>query len=234
MKTTGAAGYRAQPLARPGRASGTLRRPRPATVARPGVLGRRGPLPWLLLGSVLLGALALLGPGYLLDPPQPAPAPSDAVVVISGDEQLARFREGVTLYQQGYGRYLVVSGAAYDNGTSNADVMHDLAVERGVPESAILDEPLGEDTWGNATHTRQVLEAHGLHSAILVTSPYHVRRAQMTFAAAYAGSGIRLTVHAAPDSEWRKLSWWQHPDTRRLTFTELQKLAYIAVTGQYH
>ena len=171
-------------------------------------------------------AAVLLGPGFLLDTPQPAAArSSDAIVVISGDEQMARFQEGVNLYERGLGQYLVFSGAAYDNGTSNADVMRDLAVQRGVPDRAILEEPLGEDTWGNAVYTRQVLEDHGLRSAILVTSPYHARRAKLTFDAAYAGSGIALTVHAAPDSQWRKLSWWQQPETRRLTFTELQKLA---------
>ena len=147
---------------------------------------------------------------------------------------MARFAEGVNLYQRGLGRYLVFSGAAFDNGTSNADVMRSLAIARGIPQSAILEEPQGEDTWGNAVYTRQVLEDHGLDSAILVTSPYHLRRAQVTFDAAYAGSGIQLTVHAAPDSQWRKLSWWQQPETRRLTFTELQKLAYILATGQYH
>jgi uncharacterized SAM-binding protein YcdF (DUF218 family) len=183
---------------------------------------------------VVLFALAMLAPGFILDAPQPVPALSDAIVVISGDEQMARFAEGVNLYQQGFGKYLVFSGAAYDNGTSNADVMHDLAIERGVPEAAILDEPLGEDTWGNAIYTRQVLEEHGLRSAILVTSPYHLRRAQVTFDAAYAGSGIALAVHAAPDSQWRKQSWWQQAETRRLTLTELQKLAYIFLTGQYH
>jgi uncharacterized SAM-binding protein YcdF (DUF218 family) len=188
----------------------------------------------LIVACVLLLALALLAPGFILDAPQAGPAPSDAIVVISGDEQMARFAEGVNLYQQGFGKYLVFSGAAYDNGTSNADVMHDLAIERGVPERAILDEPLAEDTWGNAVYTRQVLEEHGLRSAILVTSPYHLRRAQVTFDAAYAGSGIALMVHAAPDSQWRKQSWWQQTETRRLTLTELQKLAYILVTGQYH
>jgi uncharacterized SAM-binding protein YcdF (DUF218 family) len=182
---------------------------------------------------VIVGA-ALLVPGLLLDTPQPAPQPSDAIVVISGDEQLARFGEGINLYERGMGRYLVFSGAAYDNGTSNADVMRDLAVKRGIPEDAILEEPLGEDTWGNAIHTRQVLESHDLRSAILVTSPYHARRAKLTFDAAYAGSGIELAVHAAPDSQWRKLSWWQQSETRRLTITELQKLAYIFATGQYH
>ncbi len=188
----------------------------------------------LAVAGVLVVAIALLGPGFFLDTPQPAPTPSDAIVVISGDEQMARFAEGVNLYQRGFGRYLVFSGAAYDNGTSNADVMRTLAMERGVPESAILEEPLGEDTWGNAIYTRQVLEKHSLRSAILVTSPYHARRAKMTFDAAYSGSGIQLVLHSAPDSQWRKLSWWQQPETRRLTFTELQKLAYIAATGEYH
>jgi len=187
-----------------------------------------------LVAALLLLGVALIAPGVFLDTPQPAPRTSDAIVVISGDEQMARFQEGLNLYQQGLGQYLVFSGAAYDNGTSNADVMRALAVKRGVPDRAILEEPQGEDTWGNAVYTRQVLEEHGLHSAILVTSPYHARRATLTFDAAYAGSSIALMVHAAPDSQWRKLSWWQQPETRRLTFTELQKLAYILATGQYH
>jgi uncharacterized SAM-binding protein YcdF (DUF218 family) len=182
----------------------------------------------------IAAAVALLGPGLLLDTPQPPPSVSDAIVVISGDEQLARFQEGVNLYQRGLGHYLVFSGAAFDNGTSNADVMRALAVGRGVPDEAILDEPLAEDTWGNAVYTRQVLEQHGLRSAILVTSPYHARRAKMTFDAAYQGSGIQVSVHSAPDSQWRKLSWWQQAQTRSLTLTELQKLAYILLTGQYH
>lgn len=233
---TSPTGYVAPPrLAHPGAGRRSAeRRVRPQALRTSGMAGWLGLLARVSLGVALLGALVLLVPGFVLDTPQPDPPPSDAVVVISGDEQLARFREGVSLFHQGYGRYLVVSGAAYDNGTSNADVMHDLAVARGVPEAAILEEPLGEDTWGNAVHTRQVLQAHGLHSAILVTSPYHLRRAEMTFEAAYAGSGIQLAVHAAPDSEWRKLSWWQHAETRRLTLTELQKLAYITATGQYH
>jgi uncharacterized SAM-binding protein YcdF (DUF218 family) len=188
----------------------------------------------LVFGCGALAGLALVLPGFVLDTPQPPAPPSDAIVVISGDEQMARFQEGVNLYRQGYGRFLVFSGAAFDNGVSNADVMRDLAVQRGVPEAAILEEPLGEDTWGNAVHTRELLEAHGVRNAILVTSPYHARRAKLTFDAAYTGSGINLVVHAAPDSQWRKLSWWRAAETRRLTFTEFQKLGYIVATGQYH
>src|SRR5471032_3343158 len=79
-------------------------------------------LGWLLgIGRVLIGAsvvvaVALVGPGVFLDTPQPPPQRSDAIVVISGDEQMARFQEGVSLYERGMGKYLVFSGAAYDNG----------------------------------------------------------------------------------------------------------------------
>lgn len=187
-------------------------------------------IPLLVVGAA---TAALVGIGFLLDAPTPPPPRSDAIVVISGDEQMARFREGVRLYHAGFGRYLVFSGAARDAGPSNADVMSGLAVEQGVPAEAILEESQGEDTWGNAVYTRRLLEQHGLSSAILVTSPYHVRRALLTFRAAYEGSGIRLAARSAPDSEWRKQSWWQQAETRRLTVSEVEKLAFIALTGRY-
>jgi uncharacterized SAM-binding protein YcdF (DUF218 family) len=189
----------------------------------------------LLAALIVLAAAGVFGAGFVLDAPQPGPLTgSEAIVVISGDEQMARFREGLRLFRAGVGRYLVFSGAARDNGTSNASVMRALAIEAGIPDAAILEEPLGLDTWGNAVHTRRLLEQRDIRSALLVTSPYHVRRATLTFEKAYAGSGIRLLVHAAPDSEWRKLSWWQSPETRRLTQAELQKIAYITLTGKYH
>src|SRR3982750_3918134 len=60
----------------------------------------------VLAGALLMVAGALLGPGWFLDTPQPPPPASDAIVVISGDEQMARFQEGVNLYQRGLGKYL--------------------------------------------------------------------------------------------------------------------------------
>lgn len=189
----------------------------------------------LLLISVALAALvaaSLVIVGFVLDPPQPPLQRADAIVVISGDEQLARFREGVRLYRLNLATYVLFSGAAYD-GSDNTQVMRDLAVAAGVPESAVIEEGLSEDTWGNAVYTRQILEQRGLKSAILVTSPYHVQRAKLTFDAAYQGSGIQLLVRSAPDSDWRKLSWWRQPQTRKLTLSEIEKLTFILVTGRY-
>src|SRR5207245_10586803 len=103
-----------------------------------------------------------------------------------------------------------------------------------VTYSTSVDEPHAVDACGSAIDTLQLLADTVLHSAYLVPSHAHARRSKLTFDAGYAGRGIRVAVHAAPDSQWRKLSWWQQVETRHLTFTELQKLAYIFVTGQYH
>ncbi|MDP8923560.1 MAG: YdcF family protein [Chloroflexota bacterium] len=183
----------------------------------------------------LLGAVALLwAPGFLLEGPQCPLERSDAIIVISGDEDLARFREGLRLYQAGWAPVLIFSGAARDHHESNAEVMRKMAVDNGVPPAAILTDHLGGDTYGNAVHTRALMQQHKLGSAILVTSPYHLHRAALTFNGVYNGSGIRVIGRSAPDGAWRKQSWWLRDETRELTIRELEKLAYVALTGRFN
>ncbi len=183
----------------------------------------------------VLGAVAALwAPGFLLEGPQRPLERSDAIIVISGDEGLARYREGIRLYRAGWASVLIFSGAAQDHYESNAEVMRKMAIEEGVPPAAILTDHFGGDTYGNAVHTRTLMEQHGLKSAILVTSPYHLHRAALTFRGVYNGSGIRVIGRSAPDGEWRKQSWWLRDDTRELTLRELEKLAYVTLTGRFN
>ena len=185
--------------------------------------------------GVVLGAIGMfVVPGFLLEGPREPLQTSDAIVVISGDEALARYRDGVRLYEAGWAPRLIFSGATWDGSHSNAEVMRGLAIADGIPESAILVDPSGDDTYGNAVHTRDLMVAHGLKSAILVTSPYHLQRAVLTFRGVYEGTGIRVIGRSAPDGEWRKTNWWMHPETRALTVRELEKLGYVTLTGRYN
>jgi len=186
-------------------------------------------------GVIALGAVAaLVAPGFLLEGRQGSLERSDAIIVISGDEALARFREGLRLHRAGWAPVLIFSGAARHTGVSNAAIMRRMAVEEGVPPKAILTDDSGEDTYGNAVFTRALMVAHRLRSAILVTSPYHLQRASLTFDGVYNGTGIRVIGRSAPDGAWRKTSWWTEPDTRALTLRELEKLGYVALTGRYN
>jgi len=185
--------------------------------------------------GVILGAIgAFVVPGFLLEGPREPLQTSDAIVVISGDEALARYRDGVRLYRAGWAPRLIFSGAAWDGSHSNAEVMRNLAISDGIPDSAILVDPSADDTYGNAVHTRDLMVAHGLKSAILVTSPYHLQRAVLTFRGVYDGTGIRVIGRSAPDGEWRKTNWWMSSETRALTVRDLEKLGYVTLTGRYN
>ncbi len=190
----------------------------------------------LLLSALVMGLSVggVIAAGFVLDSPIRPLEPADAIVVISGDTELARFWEGMRLYQEGWGRVLLLSGAAEDSGPSNAMVMADMARAMGVPASDLLVDPDAMDTYGNAVNSLRLLRSRGLTSALVVTSPYHVRRTVATFQAVFRDSGVDVRVWSAPDPHWRKASWWLHPDTRSLTISELQKLLYIAATGRYH
>ncbi|MCC7369628.1 MAG: YdcF family protein [Chloroflexi bacterium] len=188
----------------------------------------------LLLLMAMVAGTAFVAPGFLLEGPSEPLAASDAIIVISGDEALARYREGVRLYRAGWAPKLIFSGATWDGSHSNGDVMRGMAIADGVPASAILVDPHGDDTYGNAVHTKSIMQEQRLTSAVLVTSPYHLQRAVLTFRGVYADTGIRLIGRAAPDGEWRKTNWWLKPETRALTVRELEKLGYVAVTGRYN
>jgi uncharacterized SAM-binding protein YcdF (DUF218 family) len=185
-------------------------------------------------GILLTLFLVVVAAGFLVEGMQPPLERSDVIIVISGDEDQARLREGLRLWRERWAPRLILSGAAREGPVSNAEAMRRLAMAEGVPASAMLLDEQSPDTYGNAVHTRRLMEAHGLRSAILVTSPYHLQRAAVTFQGVYKGSGIRLIASAAPDSDWRKQSWWLRRDLRRLTFSELEKLGYIAVTGRFN
>ena len=110
----------------------------------------------------------------LVEGVQPPLQRSDVIIVISGDDDLERLRQGVRLWSHGWSPRLLVSGAARAGPVSNASVMRREAINLGVPDSAILTDDFGADTYGNAVQSRALMERSGLHSAILVTSPYHL------------------------------------------------------------
>ena len=189
----------------------------------------------LLVALVVLTAVAIVVLiGYAVEGQEPPLERSDAIIVISGEDSSARLRAGLRLWQDDWAPRLIFSGAAREGPISNAEAMRQRAIAEGVPASAILVDEQGADTYGNAVETLRLMQQQRLRSAILVTSPYHLQRAAMTFNGVFRGSGIRIIASAAFDSDWRKRSWWLRPDLRLLTFSELEKLTYIVLTGRYN
>ncbi len=62
-----------------------------------------------------------------------------------------------------------------------AEVMRDLAMSLGVPGSAIVLEPHGAQTYDYVVRVRDILRARSWRRILLVSSPYHMRRALLVW-----------------------------------------------------
>ncbi|HEY2003671.1 MAG TPA: YdcF family protein [Candidatus Saccharimonadia bacterium] len=190
-----------------------------------------GVLVFTLVMAVLASGF-FFGVGYYLSPQSPL-AKSDAIVAISGGDTEARTAEAVSLYEAGWAPHLIFSGAAADaSGPSNARVMATDAESAGVPKSAIQLDEVSANTEQNAADVATIIHNQDYRSIILVTSPYHQRRAYTVFRRAL-GSTFTIINHSSIDQQWRRARWWATAYSRDLTMQELQKVAYELVSGSH-
>jgi uncharacterized SAM-binding protein YcdF (DUF218 family)/glycosyltransferase involved in cell wall biosynthesis len=104
-----------------------------------------------------------------------------------------RVKAAVDLYHAHYAQHLVLS-SGFRFVFHEAEVMRDLAVANGVPADAIELEQRAANTHDNVLFTREILVRHGWRKILLVSSPYHMRRAMLT----WRGSAPDIIVIPAP------------------------------------
>ncbi len=114
-----------------------------------------------------------------------SPVPADAIVVfaggvgesgIAGQGYEERVQHAVELYRQGYAPQIIFS-SGHTFAFRETDVMQALAISLGVPHEAIILEHQAGNTVTNVQFTHAILTQHGWRKALLVSSPYHMRRA---------------------------------------------------------
>lgn len=180
----------------------------------------------------ILSAATFFSLGYLLSP-QDKLTPADAIVAISGGETATRAEEASRLYLSGWAPKLIFSGAASDTThISNAAAMRTIAIKNGVPPGDILIEEQSENTIQNAELTKPYLDQLGIKSIILVTSPYHQRRADLTFNH-ILGRNVKIISHSSTDQNWRRFGWWQTDYGRSVTLSEAGKVLFLITSRRY-
>jgi vancomycin permeability regulator SanA len=90
--------------------------------------------------------------------------------------RLERARE---LYLKGAVKAIFVSGGRGSEGFEEADVMRNILIQNGVPAGAILVDRAGNNTRLTAIHTREMMQARGWQSAVVISQYYHVPRATL-------------------------------------------------------
>jgi uncharacterized SAM-binding protein YcdF (DUF218 family) len=179
------------------------------------------------LGIILVGALASDWPARWLVVEDPT-GPADAVIVLAGDPDYERTTTAVSLVRSGQVRLLILTGGEPGPGDSAAS-LRETAIALGVPPERIRLEEVSRSTREEFVAMNPILRSEGIHSVIVVTSPYHQRRAFLT--ARKALTGIEVRNRPAAPSSWSPRHWWRDSRSRRIVATEYAKLAYYAWRG---
>lgn len=158
------------------------------------------------------------------------PVKSDYIVVISGGDTVGRTKKGIELYKQAYAPKLLLSGDAADpKSPSNAKVMKRYAIENGVAEEDIIIEEDSKDTHENATQSiLKLIKVGPEQQIILVTSPYHSRRARVEFEKAFKDQTIEAKIISVngTDKNWGRF-WWLNPKSIIFATLEILKLPVV-------
>jgi uncharacterized SAM-binding protein YcdF (DUF218 family) len=200
---------------------------------------------WLrrLIVFVLLCVAIYIGAVWLIDRSLPlsntSAAHFDTIIVLGyparkdgtpRPEMRERVLEGVREYKAGVAPRIIVTGGAAHNDYVEADVMAALARAQGVPADAIFEDRQAKDTIQNAYYSVQIMEAHGWHSAEVVSSDSHLRRASLIF----AHFPITWRMRAAPwppEYGWfnrAEREWYEAVDTARLRLTSFPESRFLS------
>lgn len=182
-------------------------------------------LPFILLFGFLIAV------GFYISP-QDELQKADAVVAISGGDTAARALEAVELYQAGYAPLIIFSGAAKDpDSPSNASVMKSIAVAQGIPPDVIAVDEASTNTRQNAQEVSNIIRVFKQKKIILVTSPYHQRRANIEFQDRL-GKEVTILDHSAVDQTWSRKAWFLSPLGWYYTLTEIPKTTFTLLSHQ--
>jgi uncharacterized SAM-binding protein YcdF (DUF218 family) len=111
--------------------------------------------------------------------------PAGAIVVLGAAQYngtpspvfAARLDHAVSLYLAGLAPYVVATGGKLDGDRwTEAEVARAYAIERGVPQSAILMENHGRNTLESIDRVAEILRARGIDDAIFVSDQSHMLR----------------------------------------------------------
>lgn len=166
-------------------------------------------------------------------------ARADAVVVLAGSSAYAeRARYAARLFAEGRAPRIVLTDDGERGGWSSAEQRNPYFVERAVRELTAAGVPTQRievlpgvvtSTHEEALRVRDYATSRAFRSLLVVTSPYHARRALWTLRRVFAGSGIEVGLSPSTnggEATPSPLTWWLAPGNWKVVAGEYVKLAY--------
>jgi len=156
------------------------------------------------------------------------PERGEAIVVLGGDHNDVRYRHGLELLQQDYGKLLLL-----DSNTDELQFGRPLAdqatefVQRsgGALSDRVKVCPIeGDSTVMETRYVESCLQGPNVRSIVLVTSSFHTRRALSIFRQRLPQ--YHWSVAAVTDESRFRPQWWRRREWAKTTFMEWTKLIW--------
>jgi uncharacterized SAM-binding protein YcdF (DUF218 family) len=127
----------------------------------------------------------------------------------------------IKLFKDHHADYIIFTGGAAHNRFVEAEVMVELARSLGVPTANIIQEGKAENTCQNAFNSVKIMQEKNWHSAVVVTSPNHLKRASYLFAHYPIHLAVSSSDYPAEMNLFERVLFkqWEQYSLTRLTFS---------------
>ena len=196
---------------------------------------------FLFFAAMLLAAfiyLVLLEPiaRFLIVPD--TQKPSESIVVLGGGLGVLRVIHAVKLYEKGLAPMIILTGQEMefdgrkirfkDIKLTEPRFAGMLAKLYGISEDILFLEERSQNTYEDAKYAKEDLLRMGIHSAIIVSDPFHMRRVSMIFKKVFKDTPVSLSFSPADDGEFLLGGLWS-PGEIRYILSEYVKIAYYII-----
>lgn len=191
----------------------------------------------LLILVLIFAALVFFGHPFLLDKAgrliykKDALKPADVIVILAGEDK-ERVEYGAYLFREEWSqkKRIIMAGGPVVWKYSYAALMKEHAEHIGIPGKDILLEDKSRSTEEDAKYTKEILRKYNYKSLILVTSPYHSKRASTIFQKVM-GKDIKVIVAPVENSWFKFEEWWTRRRDRSIVLNECSKFLWLWIFG---
>ena len=153
---------------------------------------------------------------------------ADIAVVLGGGGG-SRFRKGLSLYDAGLVDRLLLVDIKKSAWTRILKLFCSDCEKDGNGKNVVILEG-SRNTLTDAELVEQYCNMHGVDTILVVTDPYHTRRASLIFKSQFDKGNVEVSIVSSGDYVG-KLSpdekWWQDDRTLKAVWSEIGKIAII-------
>lgn len=156
-------------------------------------------------------------------------APPCEVMLIPGGSHPQLMKKATELYKNGMAKYIVVSGGKnpkIPEYTNEAEFLKELALKEGIPEEAVICEPMAANTYENALFSYKEISDRDLNiqKVILVCKAYHSRRALFTYQKVFPLNTEFFVIPVTDKRGIEKDNWFSKEEYIKVVMGEVEKM----------